>query len=102
MQLSIADFLIVGLYLVIVLLLGFLLQKKASDGVSQYFLSGRKLSWWMAGTSMAASAFSADTPLYVTRIIREGGLGGNWEWWCYAIGGAFSVFFWRACGAEPE
>jgi len=106
MQLSIADILIVGFYLTIVLFMGFYLQKKASSGVTQYFLSGRNLSWWLAGTSMAASAFSVDTPLYVTDITRSGGIGANWEWWCYAIGGAFSVFFlarlWRRAGVITD
>lgn len=74
--------------------------------MEHFFLSGKNLPWWIAGTSMAASAFSADTPLYVTDITRSGGIGANWEWWCYAIGGAFSVYYlarlWRRAGVMTD
>ena len=102
MSLSSFDICIIGGYLALVLGLGFFLSRRAGRGVEHFFLSGKKLPWWIAGTSMAASAFSADTPLYVTDITRQGGVGANWEWWCYAVGGAFSVYFlarlWRRAG----
>ena len=105
-MLSLLDGLIVGGYLVLLLGLGLVLRRRASRGVTQFFLSGKQLPWWIAGTSMAASAFSADTPLYVTDITRQGGIGANWEWWCYAIGGAFSVYYlarlWRRAGVLTD
>ncbi len=105
-MLTALDLGIVAVYLVFLLGLGLFLRHKANRGVSHYFLSGRSLPWWVAGTSMAASAFSADTPLYVTDITRAGGIGANWEWWCYAIGGGFSVYFlarlWRRAGVLTD
>ncbi len=106
MNLSFFDFAIIGGYLLFLLLLGLFLKRRAEGGVTDFFLSGKRLPWWVAGTSMAASAFSADTPLYVTDVTRSGGIGGNWEWWCYAIGGAFSVYFlarlWRRAGVLTD
>ncbi len=106
MSLSFWDIAIVVAYLLLLLGLGIFLKHKADSGVRHYFLSGKGLPWWVAGTSMAASAFSADTPLYVTDITRQGGLGANWEWWCYVIGGAFSVYFlarlWRRAGVLTD
>jgi len=100
------DIIIIAAYLVLLILLGIYLRNKADQGISHFFLSGKKLPWWIAGTSMAASAFSADTPLYVTDITRNGGIGANWEWWCYAIGGAFSVYYlarlWRRAGVLTD
>lgn len=100
------DLAIVFGYLALLLGLGIFLKAKADQGVGHFFLSGKRLPWWVAGTSMAASAFSADTPLYVTNITRSGGIGQNWEWWCYLIGGAFSVYFlarlWRRAGVLTD
>jgi Na+/proline symporter len=100
------DLAIIGAYLVLLLGMGILLKSRADQGVGHFFLSGKRLPWWIAGTSMAASAFSADTPLYVTNITRAGGIGQNWEWWCYLIGGAFSVYFlarlWRRAGVLTD
>ncbi len=106
MHLSGLDLAIVGTYLLLLLGLGIYLRRRADRGVEDYFLSGKRLPWYVAGTSMAASAFSADTPLYVTDITRQGGIGANWEWWCYAVGGAFSVYFlarfWRRAGVLTD
>lgn len=45
---------------------GFLNREQASKGLDEYFLAGKSLEGWQAGTSMAASQFAADTPLLVT------------------------------------
>ncbi|RJO65399.1 MAG: sodium:proline symporter [Myxococcales bacterium] len=100
------DYTIIGVYLAAMAAVGFVLQRRAARGMQDYFLSGKGLPWWLAGTSMAATGFSADTPLYITDITRQGGLGANWEWWCYAIGSAFSVYFlarlWRRAGVLTD
>jgi Na+/proline symporter len=73
--------------------IGLRYTKRASQSVEQYFLSGRTLGWWLAGTSMVATSFSADTPLVVTGWVRDGGVWKNWVWWCFAVGGVLHVFF---------
>ncbi len=103
---TILDYSVIGGYLLLVLVLGLVLNRWAARSTEHYFLSGRKLPWWVAGTSMAASAFSIDTPLYVTAITRSGGIGANWEWWCYAIGGMFAALvlasLWRRAGVVTD
>ncbi|HTL47522.1 MAG TPA: sodium:solute symporter family protein [Verrucomicrobiae bacterium] len=100
------DWLVILVYTVITLGLGFLLTRKASKGIESYFASDRKLAWWLAGTSMAATAFSSDTPLLVTGIVRRKGIWGNWEIWALAISTMFSVFFfsrlWKRAGVLTE
>ncbi len=100
------DYSMIGAYLLLVLALGLFLRRWASRSTEHYFLSGRKLPWWVAGTSMAASAFSIDTPLYVTAITRAGGIGANWEWWCYVVGGMFGALvlaaLWRRAGVVTD
>lgn len=87
------DWFVIFGYSVISLLLGILFTKKASKGLESYFLSDKNLSWWLAGTSMAATAFSSDTPLLITGIVRQKGIWGNWEVWALGISTMFAVFF---------
>src|SRR6185437_6703486 len=52
MQLQSIDWLIVVVYGVASLIIGVLFTKRAGRSLEQYFLSGRKLPWWLLGTSM--------------------------------------------------
>ena len=68
------------------------MPRLASSSTAEFFVSGRDLPWWLAGTSMVATSFSVDTPLLITGFVRRGGIQGNWIWWCFAIGGVLSAF----------
>lgn len=80
-----ADWTVVAAYLALTLGVGLWLSRRASGGVEDFFVGGRALPWWLAGTSMAATAFSVDTPLYVAALISRRGIAGNWEWWSFAF-----------------
>jgi len=99
MQLAALDWAIIGLYVLFALGAGIVLSRRASSDVNEFFLSGRKLPWWIAGTSMIATSFAADTPLLITGWVRDFGIWKNWLWWCYAAGGFLTVFlfarYWR-------
>ena len=77
------DWLVVLAYMVASLVLGVWLSRRASGSMEDFFVSGRNLTWWLAGTSMAATTFSIDTPLYVAGVVGTRGIAGNWEWWCF-------------------
>ena len=79
------DWLIVLLYLVFTLGLGLYLSRQGSKSLVDFFVSGRSLPWWLAGTSMAATTFSIDTPLYIAGVVATRGIAGNWEWWSFAV-----------------
>ncbi len=79
------DWLIVLLYFIITMALGLYLSRRASESLADFFVSGRSLPWWLAGTSMAATTFSIDTPLYICGVVGSRGIAGNWEWWNFAI-----------------
>ncbi len=79
------DWWIVGCYLAGTLAVGIWLARRASGSLEDFFVSGRSLPWWLAGTSMAATTFSVDTPLYVTGLVARRGIAGNWEWWSFAL-----------------
>ncbi len=86
------DWIIVLGYIVATLALGFYLARKASGSLEDFFVSGRALPWWLAGTSMAATTFSIDTPLYIAGVVGNRGIAGNWEWWCFAIGHVVLIY----------
>jgi Na+/proline symporter len=92
MQLSALDWTIIAGYFALALGIGLYFKKRAGSSFVEYFASGRSLPWWIAGTSMVATTFAADTPLAVTGLIAKNGLAGNWFWWAFALGGMLTVF----------
>jgi Na+/proline symporter len=106
MQLEWIDWVVVGVYGVASLLIGLIFTKRAGRSLEQYFLSGRKLPWWLLGTSMVATTFSTDTPNLVTDLVRTGGVSMNWLWWAFLVTGMLTVFFyaklWRRSGALTD
>ena len=78
MHLDFSDWLIVLAYFVISAVLGLVYTRRAGSSLTEYFLSGRALPWWLAGTSMVATTFSADTPLVVAGLVAKYGVAGNW------------------------
>jgi len=106
MQLTTVDWLVVGGYGLIVLVVGLFFARRAGQGTDEFFLAGRKLPWWLLGTSMVATTFSTDTPNLVTDMVRTGGVSSNWLWWAFVITGMCTVFFyaklWRRSGALTD
>ena len=100
------DWLLVGGYFVFTLLIAVYYSRRAGRSTSEFFLSGRNLPWWLAGTSMVATTFAADTPLAVTELVAENGIAGNWLWWSFALGGMLTVSFfarlWRRSGIQTD
>ena len=86
------DWIIVLLYMAGALALGAYLSRRASGSLEDFFVSGRSLPWWLAGTSMAATTFSIDTPLYVAGVVGSRGIAGNWEWWAFATGHVVMIY----------
>jgi Na+/proline symporter len=87
------DWLIVASTLAICFLPSLFLGKRASKNTTEFFASGRSVPWWLAGLSMVATTFSADTPNLVTDIVRKQGVAGNWQWWAFTLTGVATVFF---------
>jgi SSS family transporter len=87
------DWLVIAAYFAVNLAIGFFYMRRASGNIGEFFLSGRSVSWWLAGTSMVATTFAADTPLVVTGLIYAQGIAGNWLWWSFLLSGMLTVFF---------
>ncbi|MEP6989962.1 MAG: sodium:proline symporter, partial [bacterium] len=87
MNLSAVDWAIVVAYFALSMGIGLFFTKKGGENIEEYFLSGRNVSWWLAGASMVATTFAADTPLVVTGLVFSNGVAGNWLWWNMLMSG---------------
>jgi Na+/proline symporter len=102
MKITFGDWLVVAAYFGVNLAIGLYYRKKASGSTGDYFLSGREVSWWLAGTSMVAATFAADTPLAVTGLVATQGIAGNWFWWSMCFSGMMTVFFFARLWRRAE
>ncbi len=93
MNLTAIDWAIVAAYFILSAGIGFAFTKRGGESLSEYFISGRQVPWWLAGASMVATTFAADTPLVVTGLVFSHGVAGNWLWWCFLMSGMLTVFF---------
>jgi solute:Na+ symporter, SSS family len=96
------DWFIVGAYFVLSAVVGLWYTRRAGKNVSEFFVSGRSLPWWLAGTSMVATTFAADTPLAVTGMVAANGVAGNWLWWNMVMSGILTVFFYAHLWRRAE
>ena len=103
---TLLDWSIIGLYFLFASFIAVYYYRRASQNTTEFFLGGRKMPWWLAGISMVATTFAADTPLAVTELVAQSGIAGNWLWWNFALGGMLTVFFfarlWRRCGIQTD
>ena len=106
MKLTALDWTIVAAYFLFNLAIGFYYKGRAGKNTGEFFLSGRNAPWWLAGTSMVATTFAADTPLAVTGMVARNGIAGNWLWWNAVASGMLTVFFyarlWRRSGVMTD
>src|SRR5213075_858882 len=102
MNFTLLDWSAIVAYLGITLFLGLYFRSRSGKSVDDYFVSGRNVSWWLAGTSMVATTFAADTPLVVTGLVYRQGVAGYWIWWSFLLSGMMTVFLfarlWRRSG----
>ncbi len=106
MKLTIVDWAIIGAYFGLSLAIGLYYAKRAGRSTDEFFLSDRSMPWWLAGTSMVATTFAADTPLVVTGLVASNGVAGNWLWWNLVASGMLTVFLfsrlWRRSGVMTD
>jgi Na+/proline symporter len=100
------DLLIVLAFVAYAVTAGFRSRSQASRDLHEYFLAGRSLPGWKAGTSMAATQFAADTPLLVTGLVATAGVFALWRLWIYGIAFLLMAFvfsvLWRRAGVLTD
>jgi solute:Na+ symporter, SSS family len=105
-KLTLVDWAVIAAYFLFNLAIGFYYKARAGKNIGEFFLSGRNVPWWLAGTSMVATTFAADTPLVVTGLVARNGIAGNWLWWNFVASGMLTVFLfarlWRRSGVMTD
>ena len=106
MTLSIFDWTVIAAYFLFNFGIAIYYARRARGSTTEFFLSGRNVPWWLAGTSMVATTFAADTPLAVTGFVARNGIAGNWIWWNFVMSGMLTVFLyarlWRRAGVMTD
>ena len=106
MTLSTADYAVIAGFFALNLGIGLYYARLGGKSLSEFFLSGRSVPWWLAGVSMVATTFAVDTPLAVTGFVTQHGVAGNWVWWSSVMSGILTVFFfaklWRRSGVLTD
>ncbi|HXP92195.1 MAG TPA: sodium:solute symporter family protein [Candidatus Binatia bacterium] len=106
MKLGPIDYAVIAAFFALNLAIGLYYSRRGGTSLSEYFLSGRNVPWWLAGTSMVATTFGADTPLAVSEMVTKNGIAGNWLWWNMVMSGILTVFFfaalWRRSGVLTD
>ncbi len=106
MLISNIDWAIIILVLIITMGVGIMVSRSSGQNTTEYFLSGRRMPWWLLGMSMVATTFSTDTPNLVTSIVRQDGVAGNWVWWAFLLTGMLTVFvyarLWRKSNVTTD
>src|SRR5881296_1841581 len=106
MRLDTSDWIVLVLYGLVCVAIGLAVVRRAGQGRAEFFLSGRRLPWWLLGVSLVATTFSTDTPNLITDLVRSGGVSQNWVWWAFAVTGMCTVFFyaklWRRSAALTD
>jgi solute:Na+ symporter, SSS family len=102
MHLALVDWLILIGFLLLITAIGFSYTKSSGKDLTSFFLGGRDLPWYIAGISMVATTFAADTPLAVADLTGSSGISGNWLWWNMLFGGLLTTFFFARLWRRAE
>ena len=100
--LSFVDWLIFAAVVTVMVGVGVNFNRKAGRTLESFFVSDRMLPWYIAGASMTATSFAADTPLWLSSLVRQHGVAAAWQFWSPFAGAALAtVYFgrlWRRMG----
>ncbi len=103
------DYAVMAAYMVVLLVMGAVLRRRAGTDMESYFLAGRKMPGWLNGCSYAATCLNADVaPAYTGMTV----ITGTFICWWYLsrfglalmIGAVLFAVFWRrlALMTSPE
>jgi solute:Na+ symporter, SSS family len=103
------DYAVMGVYMLVLIAMGFVLRRRAGHDLEGYFLAGRRMPGWLNGCSYAATCLNADVaPAYCGMTVITGAFIC---WWYLSrfglalmIGGVLFAVLWRrlAIMTSPE
>ena len=69
MKLQLIDVSIIILYLVTMVMIGWVLRKKARQNKESYLMGGKKLPWYMLGLSDASDMFDISGTMWMVALV---------------------------------
>ena len=85
MTLSLIDSSIIAVYLVTVIVIGFIMKKRASQNIKTYFLGGNTLPWYMLGLSNASGMFDISGTMWMVTLLFVYGVKSVWIPWLWPV-----------------
>ncbi len=85
MKLKLVDILIIAAYLLIMIIIGLLLKKKAGKNLDSYFLGGKSLPFYMLGLSNASGMFDISGTMWMVYLAFVYGRKSLWIPWLWPV-----------------
>lgn len=85
MKLQLIDIIIIAMYLVVMIVIGLILKKKASKNLDSYFLGGKTLPFYMLGLSNASGMFDISGTMWMVYLAFVYGLKSLWIPWLWPV-----------------
>ena len=85
MTLSTLDYSIILGYLVLVVLIGIFLSRKAGKSLNHYFLGGNQIKWYFLGLSNASGMFDISGVMWSVTLLFVYGLKSAWIPWLWPV-----------------
>src|SRR5689334_11567878 len=85
MKLQAIDIAIIASYLIVMVMIGWLLRKKARQNKESYLLGGKKLPWYMLGMSDASDMFDISGTMWMVALCFVYGMKSIWIPWLWPV-----------------
>lgn len=85
MEFHIIDILIIAVYLLGTIFIGFYISKRASGNLEAYFLGGNTLPWYVLGLSNASGMFDITGTMWLVYLLFVYGLKSVWIPWLWPV-----------------
>lgn len=83
MNLHTIDIVIIALYIVFIVIIGFLFTKLSSKNVGSYFLASNRIPWYLLGISNSSSMFDITGTMWLVYLLFAYGLKSAWIPWLW-------------------
>jgi len=85
MSLHFIDLLIIALYLILTVMIGFWISNLAGKNIQNYFLGGNKIRWYYLGLSNASGMFDISGTMWLVYLLFIYGLKSIWIPWLWPV-----------------
>ncbi len=101
MQLHVIDIAILLAYLVGMIAVGFIVERRARGGMQNYFLGGNNMPWWVLSMSNAASMFDISGTIWLVTLLFVYGVKSVFIPWLWPVFNQIFLMVYLSCLAAP-